>query len=88
MVRINEDTIETKSYHHIDNGGPKIILETTVQFEDNYPEDKNKQTSLKISSQYYGYPDISVKFCLHGQDEVAILTAFKNAIEQHIEKIR
>jgi len=88
MTTLVEKTIKTDSYHHIDNGGPSISLETEVQYEEKYPEDKFQTTNLKLSTQYYGYPNVSAMISLNGQDEIAILTAFRNAIDEHLTKLK
>ena len=88
MSKITEDTIITKTYHHIDNGGPTLTLETKVECDDRFPEDKTKTTHLNLNCNYYGYPSVSANFFLNGQDEIAILTALRNAIDEHIEKLK
>lgn len=70
--------IKTDNYHHIDNGGVSITIDTNK--DDNY-------TQIILEADYYGYPSISSTIHI-GTDSLEILEMYRETITKHIAKIK
>lgn len=71
--------INTSNYHHIDNGGVSIKIETQGE--------NNNTSSITFDTTYYGYPSIASTIYL-SSDSLEILEMYRNTITQHIAKMK
>jgi len=79
------ETIETKNYLHIDNGGVAFFIKTDIIGEPDRPEDQFSNTTLDVETSYFGYPFIRCFITLNGTEH---LKSIIETLTEHYHKLK